>query len=119
MPGAIQVKIKGEFSFSILASSRIRPSITAGESIFYNSNILHTASYTPFPSLVRATLHATMGCTLGGSSRARNILQHGLGWMREERFRETLPEEGKARAMLDRLLEMEKGAGEVGLSLEA
>lgn len=93
--------------------------LTVGETVFYNSNILHCARYSP--NMPRATLHACMGDTRGGPSRARNILQHGLGWMREERFREGLPE-GRARVMLDRLLEMERGvmedSGEIGYSLE-
>ncbi|TFK51567.1 hypothetical protein OE88DRAFT_1735447 [Heliocybe sulcata] len=86
MPGAIQVTIK------------------AGESVFYNSNILHCATYDY--SRKRATLHATMGDTRAGASRARNILQHGLKWMKEDAFRETLNEKGKA--MLNRLIKMQE-----------
>ncbi|KAF8451938.1 hypothetical protein L210DRAFT_3499099 [Boletus edulis BED1] len=64
----------------------------------------------------RATLHATMGDTRGGSTRARNVLQHGLEWMQEKRFRETLDEAGQR--MLDALIEMRNGVqGEVGYSL--
>lgn len=60
-----------------------------------------------------------MGDARGGTSRARNILQHGLSWMRTARFRETLPE-GRSRAMLERLLRMEEGVkGDVGYSLAA
>ena len=87
--------------------------IIAGETVFYNSNILHCATYDP--SAKRATLHATMGSVQGGSSRARNILQHGLNWMTEERFKDTLNERGKR--MLERLIKMKESAGEVGYSL--
>ncbi|KAG6373541.1 hypothetical protein JVT61DRAFT_6184 [Boletus reticuloceps] len=86
----------------------------AGETVFYNSNILHCATYDAQQR--RATLHATMGDTRGGSSRARNVLQHGLEWMQEKRFRETLDEGGQR--MLDALVEMRNGVqGEVGYSL--
>lgn len=96
-----------------------RPSVrllsrAAGQTVFYNNNILHCATYDPHA--VRATLHASMGDTRGGTARARNVLQHGLRWMRGARFRETLPE-GRARAMLDRLLDMEGSVTDVGYSL--
>ena len=55
-----------------------------------------------------------MGSVRGGSSRARNVLQHGLDWMTEPRFRNTMNDRGKA--MLDRLVAMKEGAGEVGYS---
>ena len=47
-----------------------------------------------------------MGDARGGSTRARNILQHGLEWMKEDTFRDTLTLEGKW--MLDRLIEMQQ-----------
>ncbi|THH05551.1 hypothetical protein EW145_g4714 [Phellinidium pouzarii] len=82
-----------------------------GQTVFYNNNILHCAIYSP--DAQRATLHASMGDTRGGSSRARNVLQHGLRWMRESCFRDTLPE-GRAKDMLERLLIMESGFGADG-----
>jgi len=85
---------------------------SAGETVFYNSNILHCATYDSKQR--RATLHASMGDIRGGSSRARNVLQHGLNWMKEDRFRESLDQ--KSRLMLDRLLAMYDGAAEVGYS---
>ncbi|TFK68940.1 hypothetical protein BDN72DRAFT_820679 [Pluteus cervinus] len=86
-----------------------------GETVFYNSNILHCAAYEPGEK--RATLHATMGDAKGGSTRARNVLQHGLEWMKEVRFREDLDE--KSVAMLDLLLKMHAESGDaVGFSLE-
>lgn len=86
----------------------------AGETAFYNSNILHCATYSS--SVKRATLHGTMGSTRGGFSRARNILQHGLDWMAEPRFRDTL--DARGRMMLDNVLKMKDSAGEVGYSLD-
>ena len=57
-----------------------------------------------------------MGDIRGGSSRARNVLQHGLHWMKEDRFRDGLDDRGQA--MLSRLIEMHKGVhGDVGYSL--
>jgi hypothetical protein len=47
-----------------------------------------------------------MGDTRGGSARARNILQHDLGWMKEEAFRESLNLKG--RQMLERLVRMQE-----------
>ncbi|KXN84189.1 hypothetical protein AN958_12893 [Leucoagaricus sp. SymC.cos] len=46
-----------------------------GETVFYNSNILHCAAYDS--KAKRATLHAMVGDIHGGSMRARNTLQHG------------------------------------------
>jgi len=88
----------------------------AGETVFYNNNILHCASYSP--NRPRATLHACIGDTRGGTTRARNILQHGLEWMKEEEFRETLNSEG--RQMLERLVRMQEefNGKDVGYSLE-
>lgn len=93
----------------------IGPFPIAGETVFYNSNILHCATYDAKQQ--RATLHATMGDTRGGSTRARNVLQHGLQWMKEVRFRDTLDEPG--RRMLDALIEMQNSVRgkEVGYSL--
>lgn len=61
-----------------------------------------------------------MGETSGGSTRARNILQHGLNWMKEDKFRNALPE-GRPREMLERLValqeefrELEMGYSQVG-----
>jgi hypothetical protein len=76
---------------------------TAGETVFYNSNILHCASYSS--SSIRVTLHGCMGSVQAGSSRARNILQHGLEWMRDDpRFQDGFSDRGKG--MLKRLVEM-------------
>ncbi|KAH8827193.1 hypothetical protein DL96DRAFT_1605848 [Flagelloscypha sp. PMI_526] len=97
MPGAIQLTLK------------------VGETVFYNNNILHCATYSPDSK--RATLHACIGDTRGGSTRSRNILQHGLRWMRDPVFKDTLTDRGKK--MLEHLLQMEKASnGQVEYSLE-
>ena len=74
-----------------------------GETVFYNSNILHCAVYNSKEQ--RATLHGCMGDIRGGFSRARNILQHGLGWMKGPAFAQTLAE-GPAKMMLKNLVVM-------------
>ncbi|KAL1915234.1 uncharacterized protein VTP21DRAFT_7510 [Calcarisporiella thermophila] len=88
--------------------------LKAGQTVFYNNNILHRARYSCKQR--RVTLHACMGCTVGGAHRAQNILQHGLSWMREERFRQMLPASllGKY-ANLIRLADAQ-GDSEVGFS---
>jgi hypothetical protein len=60
-----------------------------GQSVFYDSNILHRAAYQC--SSKRATLHACMGTIQGGDHRASNIFQHGLDWMNTKEFKESLP----------------------------
>ncbi|KAJ3071212.1 hypothetical protein HDU98_005658 [Podochytrium sp. JEL0797] len=76
--------------------------LKAGQTVFYNNNIMHRAVYDK--SKKRATLHGCMGTVNGGSHRARNILQHGVAWMREERFKETLPE--RLYPMYDNLIRL-------------
>ncbi|KAI5122409.1 hypothetical protein M0805_002959 [Coniferiporia weirii] len=88
-----------------------RVTLKPGQTVFYNNNILHCATYSS--KAQRETLHASIGDTRGGSARARNVLQHGLRWMREPRFRDSLPE-GRAQDMLDRLLKMEGSLGTDG-----
>ncbi|KAG2197061.1 hypothetical protein INT46_002783 [Mucor plumbeus] len=78
-----------------------------GQSVFYDSNILHRAAYES--NSKRATLHACMGTIEGGDHRAANIFQHGLDWMNTSEFKESLP------SSLDKpyanLLEMAESAG--------
>lgn len=114
MPGCMQVILQRKSLLDARVQTQLM-SDTAGETVFYNSNILHCATYDS--SERRATLHGTMGDVKGGSSRARNILQHGLGWMKDDRFREGLDEKG--RKMLDRLLVLHESAPKVGYSLAA
>ncbi|KAJ7760962.1 hypothetical protein B0H16DRAFT_1531256 [Mycena metata] len=89
----------------------IRVSLQPGETVFYNSNILHCAAYDCHAP--RATLHASMGNVAGGSVRARNVLQHGLIWMKEPQFNDGLDPRGKA--MLARLLDLYNAVGDAGV----
>ena len=86
MPGAVQVTLQ------------------PGETVFYNNNILHCATYDDREE--RITLHACMGEVRGGPTRARNILQHGLEWMKGDTFRDTLDERG--RRMLERIVKLQE-----------
>ncbi|KAG1796384.1 uncharacterized protein HD556DRAFT_1441686 [Suillus plorans] len=96
MPGAIQVTLQ------------------PGETVIYNNNILHCGAYNSKQR--RATLHGCMGDIRGGSTRAKNVLQHGLLWMTEDRFRDRLNERGKR--MLQALIDMKNGVqGDLGYSL--
>lgn len=115
MPGAIQLTLQRKSLLPLpLPLSNGAFFLIAGETVFYNSNILHCATYDAKQR--RATLHATMGDTRGGSARARNVLQHGLQWMKEAQFRDTLDEPGQR--MLDALIEMQNSVqGDVGYSL--
>lgn len=58
-----------------------------------------------------------MGNINGGPVRARNVLQHGLSWMKQGEFNDGLGPRGKA--MLARLLDLynQVGDGDVGYSL--
>ena len=67
------------------------------------------ACLSPSAPLVLSQAHE-LTTSPGGAARANNILQHGLLWMKEPRFRETLHETG--RVMLDRLVKMQESAGE-------
>ncbi|KAH9475212.1 hypothetical protein JR316_0012323 [Psilocybe cubensis] len=93
MPGAIQITLQ------------------PGETVFYNSNILHCATYKS--DTRRATLHGCMGDAKGGASRARNILQHGLRWMKGEDFFQTLPN-SNANRMLEKLISLSDSSEQRG-----
>ncbi|KAH7916096.1 hypothetical protein BJ138DRAFT_1140184 [Hygrophoropsis aurantiaca] len=97
MPGAIQVTLQ------------------PGDTVIYNSNILHCGAYNSKHQ--RATLHGCMGDANGGSTRARNVLQHGLEWMQGDDFRQTLVNNPRGNKMLDLLIAMKESVqGEVGYS---
>ncbi|KAK0524955.1 hypothetical protein OC834_005338 [Tilletia horrida] len=103
--------------------------LKAGQSAFYSQRILHRASY--LPNQIRATLHGCYGesgnetpsssstsssdtapkdahptDTSVGEQRARNVLQHGVEWMKDPQFGAALPE--RLRPMWDNLLRMER-----------
>ncbi|KAF2715698.1 phytanoyl-CoA dioxygenase family protein [Pleomassaria siparia CBS 279.74] len=99
LPGQLVVKLK------------------AGEVAFYDNNILHRGVYDATKE--RMTLHGCIGSTRGDGSRARNVLQHGVGdWVRGYAFEdaERLGEEwvGRARVMREKLVSLGEKAGDVG-----
>ncbi|KAL7419443.1 hypothetical protein Q5752_006281 [Cryptotrichosporon argae] len=74
--------------------------LRAGETVFYNNNILHVGKYNL--QVKRRTLHGCYGAPPeGDTTRARNILQHDLGYTSDETWRASLP--SKLRPMVDRL----------------
>lgn len=105
----------------------LRVRLKAGQTAFYSQRILHRASY--LPSRHRATLHGCYGevsChdnvqaeqNVSASERARNVLQHGVEWMKDDSFGEQLPE--RLKPMWKNLLVMsEKNKPEdLGYSLD-
>ncbi|KAH7389903.1 phytanoyl-CoA dioxygenase family protein [Pyrenochaeta sp. MPI-SDFR-AT-0127] len=88
--------------------------LKAGEVAFYNNNILHRGVYDS--SKERMTLHGSIGTTLAGGERARNVLQHGVGdWAKDDDFGDlALDMANRARTMRERLVEMGKKSGDVG-----
>jgi hypothetical protein len=96
--------------------------LKAGDAVFYDNNILHRGKYDA--GRERATLHGSVGHVRGSETRARNVLQHGVGsWVRECEFGCLGPEGGvereRAEGMRRRLVEMGRGKGEeVGYSLD-
>ncbi|KAL6156780.1 hypothetical protein ACJQWK_06513 [Exserohilum turcicum] len=93
---------------------QITMKLKAGEVAFYNNNIFHRGVYDCTKE--RMTLHGSIGTTLSGSQRARNVLQHGVGkWAKEYDFEGFEPDVAKlAMKMRDNLVEMGKKSGEVG-----
>ena len=78
--------------------------LKAGETVFYDNNILHRAVYPTEP--IRQTLHACMGTVEAGWERARNILQHDMEWVREVRY------DGRLEEMRKNLVCMRNGVGQ-------
>ncbi len=76
--------------------------IKVGQTVFYNSNILHRAVY--LKDRKRVTLHGCMGSIGDGSNGGQGILQHDLEWMRSEEFRKSLPV--KMHSMLNNLIKL-------------
>jgi hypothetical protein len=70
----------------------MRVRLKPGQTAFYSQRILHRASY--LPTAKRATLHGCYGDAssgTGAAERARNVLQHGVEWMRDAQFGDSLP----------------------------
>ncbi|KAK4457389.1 hypothetical protein QBC42DRAFT_350512 [Cladorrhinum samala] len=102
-----------------MGGKEVRARLDSGDVVFYDNNILHRGVYEA--GRERMTLHGSVGHVDGAKSRARNVLQHGIGeWVEGCDFsclgdgeqRET------AEGMRKRLLEMGKEAGDVGYSLQ-
>jgi ectoine hydroxylase-related dioxygenase (phytanoyl-CoA dioxygenase family) len=93
---------------------QITVALKAGEVAFYNNNILHRGVYDSTKE--RMTLHGSIGTTLAGGERARNVLQHGVGeWAKSDDFAGLDGEMAqRARLMRERLVEMGKRSGDVG-----
>jgi hypothetical protein len=93
---------------------QITVKLKAGEVAFYNNNILHRGVYDCTKE--RMTLHGSIGTTLAGSQRARNVLQHGVGdWAKEYDFEGFEPQMAqRAMKMRERLVDMGKQSGDVG-----
>jgi hypothetical protein len=93
-------------------SGEIVVKLKAGETVFYDNNILHRAVYPIEP--IRQTLHACMGTTKAGLERARNILQHEMEWVWDVKF------EGNLEKMRENLIRMRGGLSdkELGYSLQ-
>jgi hypothetical protein len=92
--------------------------MNAGDFVFYKNNILHRGAYKR--DIERMTLHGSLGVVKGCSSRARNVLQHGVGeWVDSHDFSK-LPNalEERAEGMRSRLNEMGKSSGDVGSAQE-
>ena len=90
--------------------------LAPGDLVFYDNNILHRGVYGA--GTERLTLHGSVGHVKGGTARARNVLQHGVGeWVGECDF-SGLPGGIGARAegMRQRLCEMGRASGDVGFS---
>ncbi|KAI9197103.1 uncharacterized protein BJ171DRAFT_446542 [Polychytrium aggregatum] len=85
-----------------------------GQTVFYNNNLLHRAHYPK--GVKRASLHGSMGITSGGPTRAQNILQHGLDWIKSDRFRATLPP--AALPLHDNLLRLAEARKDVKLEYD-
>ncbi|KAJ3198454.1 hypothetical protein HDU82_001221 [Entophlyctis luteolus] len=102
-----EININSPKSFDMPGSTAVV--LSAGQTVFYNNNILHRAVYSKGSK--RQTLHACIGTVTGGPHRARNILQHGVGWMRAEGFRRTLPQ--RLHGLLDNLVRLADSSGDL------
>ena len=91
--------------------------LRAGDVVFYNNNILHRGVYNS--TVRRMTLHGSIGHVNGGNTRARNVLQHGVGdWLERCNFSSLEEKEvqKRAKSMREKLLELGRKAEYVGFS---
>lgn len=102
-------------------SGQLVVDLKAGDTVFYNSNILHRGSYKGIDAkqeLGRFTLHGSVGLAGHGDARARQVLQHAVGdWIERAKFENMEGAKGdRAEAMRQRLIAMGKGEN-LGYSL--
>lgn len=83
--------------------SQLYVQLKPGDMVFYNNNILHRGAYKH--DIERMTLHGSIGHVDGGSLRARNVLQHGRGWIEGVDLSHVAKPE-RAQGMRERLLAM-------------
>ncbi|KAK5941698.1 hypothetical protein PMZ80_005648 [Knufia obscura] len=104
----------------------VRVNLGPGDAVFYDSNILHRGVYggiDEHTELGRMTLHGSVGLRGYGAERCRQVLQHGVGeWVDGDGGGfGSIQDEGKRRVaevMRRNLVEMGRGVGDVGFSLE-
>lgn len=95
-------------------SGQITVDLNPGDIVFYNSNILHRASY--LAKELRLTLHGSYGHCDEGHFRAKGVLQHGVAeWLPE--FKPVNENMSMLRDKLAKLAEQFKGA-DLGYSLD-
>ena len=82
---------------------QIHVQLLPGEMAFYNNNIYHRGAYRS--DVERMTLHGSIGHVAGGSLRARNVLQHGRGWIEQVDLLQVEDAE-RAAGMRRRLVEL-------------
>jgi hypothetical protein len=88
----------------------------AGDVVFYNNNFLHRGAYNS--KVERMTLHGSIGHTKGNNTRARNVLQHGIGnWVDKVDFNPLPPTlKTRAEAMRKNLNDMGRDNEDVGFA---
>jgi hypothetical protein len=95
--------------------------LQAGDTVFYDSNILHRGIYKgidPKSELGRLTLHGSVGLAGHSQERSRQVLQHGVGeWIGRAQFGPEGSNLERAEAMRKRLVAMGSG-NDLGYSLD-
>ena len=107
-------------------SGEVRVKLEPGDAVFYDSNIWHRGVYRGIDvkeEMGRMTLHGSVGLKGFGEERSRQVLQHGVGeWIEADGGGlENIHDEQKkevADVMRRNLIEMGKGRGNVGFSLD-
>lgn len=91
-----------------------------GDVVFYDNNLIHRGVYAA--DTERFTLHGSVGDVRGGESRARNVLQHGVGaWIAECAFEDFGLDPRvlrRAERMTENLRALGEGRADVGFAHE-